>query len=87
MKTNLIQKLTSRKLWFAVAGIVIGIAMFFGVEGSEIEMIVAKLSGSATAISAILGYINGEAKVDAARENSMNLNFGAGQEEEEKFEG
>lgn len=87
MKTNLIQKLTSRKLWFAVAGIVIGIAMYFGVEGSEFEMIVAKLSGAAAAISAILGYINGEAKVDAARENRMKLNFGVGQEEEEKSEG
>ena len=83
MKTNLIQKLTSRKLWFAIVGVVIGIAMYFGVEGGEIEMIVARLSGAAAAIGSILGYINGEAKVDAARENSMNLNFGAEQTGEE----
>ena len=71
------QKMTSRKLWFALTGVIIGAAMAFGVEGSEIEEIVAMVSGALTAVGSILGYIGGEAKVDAAREQSENLTYSA----------
>lgn len=72
-KINWKQKLTSRKLWFAVVGVVVGVAMAFGVEGTEIEEIVAMVSGALAAVGSILGYISGEAKVDAAREKAADL--------------
>ena len=67
------QKLTSRKLWFAIVGVVIGAAMAFGIEGSEIEEIIGLIAGAATAIGSIIGYIDGEAAVDAARAKSSEL--------------
>ena len=72
-KTNWRQKLTSRKLWFAIVGVVIGAAMAFGIEGSEIEEIIGMLAGAATAIGSIIGYIDGESAVDAARAKSSEL--------------
>lgn len=52
-------KLTSRKFLLAVVGVVVGVAMSFGVESGEIM-------GAVTTIASIIAYINGEAKVDAA---------------------
>ena len=72
-KINWKQKLTSRKLWFAIAGVAIGAAMAFGVKGSELEEIIGLISGAATAIGSIIGYIDGEAAVDAARAKSGDL--------------
>lgn len=88
-KINWKQKLTSRKLWIALLGVVIGGAMAFGIEGSEIEEIIALIAGAATAISAILGYIDGEAAVDAARAKSADLAavFGTLGKEEKILEG
>lgn len=63
---NLIRKLTSRKFILAVVGVVSGLAMAFGVEGAEINSIVATVGGIVTAAGSIVAYINGEAKVDAA---------------------
>lgn len=54
------RKLTSRKFLMALVGVVVGIAMAFGVESGEIM-------GAVTTIGSIIAYINGEAKVDAAR--------------------
>lgn len=56
---NIIRKLTSRKFLMAVVGVVIGVAMSFGVESGEII-------GAVTTIGSIVAYITGEAKVDAA---------------------
>ena len=64
--TNILRKLTSRKFLLAVVGTVSGIALALGVEGSEIERIVATVGGIVTAASSIVAYINGEAKIDAA---------------------
>ena len=63
---NIIKKLTSRKFLLAVVGVVSGLALAFGVEGSEITEIVSTIGGIVTAAGAIVAYINGEAKVDAA---------------------
>ena len=38
---GIIEKLTSRKLWVTIIGVIIGIAMAFGVEGSEYTEILA----------------------------------------------
>lgn len=66
-KINWKQKLTSRKLWVTIIGIIIGVAMSFGVTDGDYGEIAAKIAGAITAISSIIGYIYGEAKVDAAR--------------------
>ena len=64
--SEIIKKLTSRKFLLALVGVVSGLALAMGVEGSEIENIVGTVGGIVTAVSSILVYINGEAKVDAA---------------------
>ena len=61
------QKLTSRKLWLAIVGVVIGAAMAFGVEGTAIEEMVSREAGAVTIMGSIFKYIDGEAKVDVAR--------------------
>lgn len=63
---NLIRKLTSRKFLLAVVGMASGLALAFGVEGSEIVEIVGSVSGILTALGSAVAYINAEAKVDAA---------------------
>ena len=63
---DIIRKLTSRKFLLALVGVVAGLAMALGVEGSEITEIVGTIGGIVTAAGAIVAYITGEAKVDAA---------------------
>ena len=73
-KNNLKQKLTSRKLWIAVVGLIVGIAMAFGIEENEY----AELAGAITSIVSIVTYIFGESKVDAARiENETKTDISA----------
>ena len=59
---DIIRKLTSRKLWIALAGITTGLAMVFGVEGGEIT----DVAGAVTAIASAITYIIAEATVDKA---------------------
>lgn len=58
------QKLTSRKLWAALVGIVAGLAAAFGITESEY----AQVAGLVTAAVSVVSYIFGESKVDAARQ-------------------
>lgn len=74
MNRSIFEKLKSRKLWMAIIGVVIGAAMAFGVEGTEIERIIAMISGAITAFGSISAFISGEAKVDAASA-PVNVNF------------
>ena len=57
----MIQKLTSRKLWMAIAGVVTGVAMALGAEGSDISTV----TGAVTALISVVTYIITEGKVDA----------------------
>lgn len=59
--SDIIRKLTSRKLWAAIAGVATGIAIALGVEGSEITTI----AGAITALVSVVTYIVTEGKVDA----------------------
>lgn len=72
MINDLLRKLTSRKFLLAIVGMVSGLALAFGVEGGEIERVVATVGGIVTAAGSIIAYINGEAKVDAAAAGERN---------------
>ena len=63
------QKLTSRKLWTAIVGIVVGLAAAYGLPENDI----AQIAGVVTSAAAVVAYICGEAKVDAARAKSGDL--------------
>ena len=55
------QKLKSRKLWAAIAGIVTGLAMVFGLD----EGVISTVAGSVTAVASVIAYIITEGKIDA----------------------
>lgn len=61
MWKEILRKLTSRKLWMAIAGIATGIAVALGVESSD----VATVTGAVTALISAVTYIIAEGKVDA----------------------
>ena len=70
MNINWKQKLTSRKLWTAVVGVVVGLAAAFGLDQNEY----AQIAGIITSLVSVVAYIFGEAKVDAARIESEGIN-------------
>lgn len=59
--SKFIQKLSSRKLWMAIAGVVTGIAMALGAESGDIGTI----TGAVTTLISVVTYIITEGKVDA----------------------
>lgn len=61
MLDNIILKLTSRKLWLAIAGIATGVAITLGVDGGEIT----NVAGAITALASVITYIVTEGKIDA----------------------
>lgn len=62
MKIDWKRKLSSRKLWAAVAGIVAGLAMVFGLD----ETTISTVAGAVVSVSSVIAYIITEGKVDAA---------------------
>ncbi len=56
------QKLSSRKLWAAIVGVVVGLAAAFGLDESEW----VQIAGVVTYAASVVAYIFGEAKIDAA---------------------
>lgn len=79
---TILDKLGSRKLWVTIIGVIIGIAMAFGVEGSEYTEIAGLVSGSITAVLSIVSYITGEAKIDAAASVPINIDMGIAEKTE-----
>ena len=55
------RKLSSRKLWAAVAGIVTGLAMVFGLD----EGTISNVAGAVVSVASVVAYIMAEGKVDA----------------------
>lgn len=55
------RKLSSRKLWAAVAGIVTGLAMVFGLD----ENTITTVAGAVVSVASVVVYIRTEGKVDA----------------------
>lgn len=69
-QVNWKQKLTSRKLWAALVGVIVGLAAAFGIEENEYAQIV----GVVGSVVSVVSYIFGEASVDAAREQTGTVN-------------
>lgn len=68
MKIDWKRKLTSRKLWVALAGFVAGLIVIFGGSQQDAE----KISGSILSGAAVVGYIVGEGLTDAANKGKEN---------------
>ena len=58
----MMSKLTSRKFWTAVCGIIVGLALAFGADGDTITSV----AGAVTSLVSIVVYILAEAGVDKA---------------------
>lgn len=56
------RKLTSRKFWLAIIGLVSGLLMAFKVDGETVETI----SGVIMSAASVIAYIIGEGMADAA---------------------
>ena len=54
-------KLKSRKLWLAIAGVATGIAIAFGVDAGDISTV----SGAILSVISVVTYIVTEGKIDA----------------------
>lgn len=59
------EKLMSRKFWAMIIGVIMGVAMAFGVDASE----VSEVAGAMTSMVSLVMYMYTEGKVDAARYN------------------
>lgn len=59
--SEILRKLSSRKLWMALAGVATGIAMAMGAETTD----VSEIAGAVTAIVSVVTYIITEGKIDA----------------------
>ena len=57
-----LRKISSRKLWAAIVGVIVGVAAAFGIDASEYAQVV----GIVTSCVSVIAYICGEAQVDAA---------------------
>lgn len=66
MKVNWKTKLSSRKLWATVVGVITGLSMVFGLE----EETITSVAGAVVSMVSIVTYISTEGKVDVAREIS-----------------
>ena len=55
------RKLSSRKLWAAAAGIVMGAAMVFGLD----ETTISTVAGAVVSAASLAAYIMSEGRVDA----------------------
>lgn len=56
------RKLSSRKLWAAVAGLVAGLAMVFGLD----EGVITDVAGAVVSAASVAVYMIAEGRVDAA---------------------
>ena len=74
MKIDWKRKLTSRKLWVALAGFVAGLIVAFGGDSEVAETV----SGCILSGAAVVGYVIGEGLADSA--NCGNSNDKDGEE-------
>lgn len=62
MKIDWKRKLSSRKLWAAMAGVAAGLAMVFGLD----ENTISNVAGAMVSTASLIVYIITEGRVDAA---------------------
>ena len=67
MKIDWARKLSSRKLWIAIAGFVSGLIMVFG----GTETMASTISGVILQGAAVLGYLIAEGLADSAHTNDV----------------
>ena len=67
MKIDWARKLSSRKLWIAIAGFVSGLIMVFG----GTETMASTVSGVILQDAAVLGYVLAEGLADSAHTNDV----------------
>lgn len=79
---TLLRKLSSRKLWVALVGVVVGLAAAFGIEGGEYT----EIAGIVTAAASVVSYVIGESRVDAAGAVPLILPGVEGTETDDKSE-
>lgn len=60
-KEQIIRKLTSRKLWMALAGLISGLVLAFGGE----ESVAQTVSGVILQAASVIGYLVAEGLVDS----------------------
>lgn len=65
------QKLSSRKLWAAIAGIIVGLVVAFGGDGETIQQV----AGSVMSVVSAIIYILAEAGVDKASAGSPDIHI------------
>ena len=65
MKIDWRRKLTSRKLWIALAGFIAGLVVAFGGSAETAETV----SGCILSGAAVVGYVIGEGLADSGRGN------------------
>lgn len=65
MKIDWKRKLTSRKLWVALAGFIAGLIVIFGGTQDKAD----KVSGAILSGAAVVGYIFGEGLADASNKD------------------
>lgn len=59
---DIMKKLTSRKFWMALAGLIVGILALFSVDGNT----ATQISGVIMSLGSVIAYIVGEGLVDAS---------------------
>lgn len=57
---DILRKLSSRKLWAAIAGIVTGLAMVFGLD----EGVISNMAGAVVSLASVVAYIITEGRID-----------------------
>lgn len=79
---TLLRKLSSRKFWIAVVGIIVGIAATFGIEANDY----IKIAGLVTTVASIFSFNIPEGKADAAGAIPLVLPSGEDDETDDKSE-
>ena len=59
---ELLNELKSRKLWAAMVGVIVGVAMMFGIDPNVAETV----SGAVISVVSVVTYIITEGRIDAA---------------------
>ncbi len=82
MKIDFVKKLTSRKFWAALIGVIMNACVIFGVPDITTEQIIALVSASST----LIAYILGEGFIDAKNVSNGDSNIDIVEDKDKKEE-